>query len=201
MCRCALLCLTGCNASPAAAVRCDMGTTWHVTYIDPPRRLRPDALQQGIEAALERLNSSMSTYRAIPRSVASMRCRWRTGCSLSRFLHGAVDGTGVGRQSRGAYDVTVAPLVDLWGFGPLAPMTTPPRRTMTPCWRRWGRINCGWMAKACGHETAPSCRWTFLHWPRAMRWTRWPMAAGAGYRPLPGGGRWRDAVVGLSHQG
>jgi thiamine biosynthesis lipoprotein len=32
----------------------------------------------------------------------------------------------VGWQSHGAYDVTVGPLVDLWGFGPPGPVTTPP---------------------------------------------------------------------------
>lgn len=96
-----------------------MGTTWHVTYI--PARGAPGeaAVLAAIESQLDAVNGSMSTY--LPDS------------EISRFNQSPVDkwidvsppffdvlatALEVGRASGGAYDVTVGPLVDLWGFGP-----------------------------------------------------------------------------------
>lgn len=92
-----------------------MGTTWHVTYTGEAEEA---ALREAIGATLESVNESMSTYR--PDSEISRVNASAPGdpialsAAFSEVLGAALD---VGARSQGAYDVTVAPLVDLWGFG------------------------------------------------------------------------------------
>lgn len=104
-----------------------MGTSWHVTVV--PDAKTPDAatLQAGINAVLEEVNSSMSTYRSdseISRFNNAETDQW-FGIS-SEFYYVLSTAMAIGWQSNGAYDVTVGPLVDLWGFGPAGPVAAPP---------------------------------------------------------------------------
>ncbi|MEE4146973.1 MAG: FAD:protein FMN transferase [Halieaceae bacterium] len=104
-----------------------MGTSWHVTVIPGPDSPAPDALQQGIESVLEAVNLSMSTYRQdseISRFNALPTDEW---FDISPDFYTVLSAAmAIGWQSDGAYDVTVAPLVDLWGFGPAGPVAEPP---------------------------------------------------------------------------
>jgi len=92
-----------------------MGTTWHVTYTG---NVSPGAVKSDIESVLESVNDSMSTYRAeseISRFNASgIEDAMVVSASFGEVLTAALD---IGERSGGAYDVTVSPLVDLWGFG------------------------------------------------------------------------------------
>lgn len=96
-----------------------MGTTWHVSYVAPPKGLSQAQVQQGIQAQLDNINRSMSTYIAdseISKLNALAPNTWfDSSPDFFRVLTTALE---VGRLSEGAYDVTVAPLVNLWGFGP-----------------------------------------------------------------------------------
>ena len=104
-----------------------MGTSWHVTVIPDPGSPSQDALQQGIESVLEAVNLSMSTYRQdseISRFNAQPVDEW---FAISPDFYTVLSAAmAIGWQSHGAYDVTVAPLVDLWGFGPAGPVAEPP---------------------------------------------------------------------------
>ena len=104
-----------------------MGTTWHVSIVNPPFGIASDQLQLGIEERLDEVNRSMSTYLAdseISRFNALAIGTWFvTSSDFFRVLSTALE---VGRQSEGAYDVTVAPLVELWGFGPGGAIETLP---------------------------------------------------------------------------
>jgi thiamine biosynthesis lipoprotein len=80
-----------------------MGTTYAVKLFDSD--VEADTLQSQIDALLERINAQMST--------------WRPDSELSRFISALSDG---------AFDVTVGPVVNLWGFGPDAGKTGPPSR-------------------------------------------------------------------------
>lgn len=104
-----------------------MGTTWHATYLEPPQDIARDQVQRGIEAQLEAVNRSMSTYIAdseISRLNTFATNAWfDSSPDFFTVLQTALD---VGQLSEGAYDVTVAPLVNLWGFGPGTPVEEPP---------------------------------------------------------------------------
>lgn len=117
-----LLCvLPACSSRPEAVQLAGgtMGTTWHVTYIAPDNGFSRQAVQQGIEERLAEVNQSMSTY--LPDSeisqfnAAAVATDYVVSADFFEVLATAVE---IGGQTHGAYDVTVAPLVDLWGFGP-----------------------------------------------------------------------------------
>ena len=116
-----LLLLAGCGSQEQAArlSGATMGTAWHVTLVSGSSTPESAALQTGIEDILQGVDRSMSTYREDSEISRFNRAPVATWYTLSppfvQVLAAALD---VGRHSEGAYDVTVAPLVDLWGFGP-----------------------------------------------------------------------------------
>ena len=125
-----LLVLAGCAREPLLHKLSGptMGTTWNVTVSVPATQsLSRETLVEGIETQLEAVNASMSTYRGdseISRFNRSPVGEWFSVTpAFQQVLSAAI---AVGEQSNGAYDVTVGPLVNLWGFGPGGTATTPP---------------------------------------------------------------------------
>lgn len=117
----------GCSQPPAVtALRgSTMATTWSVQVAGPVADR--DALRTAVQATLDRIESLMSTYRAnseVSRFNASPSLDWvavdRETCEVVRL---ALD---VSALSGGAFDITVAPLVNLWGFGPDGTITRRP---------------------------------------------------------------------------
>jgi thiamine biosynthesis lipoprotein len=96
-----------------------MGTTYNIKLADPPEELDPGALQQRIDALLDEVNGLMSTYRPgseLSRFNASPSTDWYpVSPELVRVVAAAQE---VSKATDGAFDVTVGPLVNLWGFGP-----------------------------------------------------------------------------------
>ena len=106
-----------------------MGTTWAVRVVtaDAWPRAERDRVGAAIQAALDDVESKMSHYD--PSSELSRFNRERT----MRPFPVSADTFEVFRQARGlseatagALDVTVAPLVNAWGFGPVEPERFPP---------------------------------------------------------------------------
>jgi thiamine biosynthesis lipoprotein len=96
-----------------------MGTTWSVQIAHPPGDLDQAALQEGIASALADVNDRMSTYQAdseLSRFNAAETTDWLpVSAELARLVGTAL---AVSADTDGAFDVTVGPLVNLWGFGP-----------------------------------------------------------------------------------
>ena len=97
-----------------------MGTTYAVRVVaEGPGEARLAALREGVGRVLARIDDRMSTWR--PESELSRFNRHRStepfpvsADTLAVFRH-ALEISGL---TGGAFDVTVAPLVDAWGFGP-----------------------------------------------------------------------------------
>jgi FAD:protein FMN transferase len=95
-----------------------MGTTWTVRLAGMPPELDEATLRGGIDAVLETVNAQMSTYRED--SDISRFNQLPAGASLvlpdelMLVLRAALE---LAEDSGGAYDPTVGPLVNLWGFG------------------------------------------------------------------------------------
>ena len=127
--RCVLLvCALDCPA--AAQANClhgeTMGSTWRVVAPRLGAEARP-ALCARIEALLENVNAHMSTYRPdseLSRFNASTSTDWQP--VSAELLEVLIAARRVSETSAGAFDVTVGPLVDLWGFGPQARIDAPP---------------------------------------------------------------------------
>jgi thiamine biosynthesis lipoprotein len=102
-----------------------MGTTWHVTVVG---RASVAGLQPKIDRRLAEVNQSLSTYRED--SEISRFSRFGVvgkEFPVSRdFLRVMTTAARVFALSQGAWDGTVRPLVDLWGFGPSPPVAEPP---------------------------------------------------------------------------
>jgi thiamine biosynthesis lipoprotein len=102
-----------------------MGSTWSVRYVGADASSA--AMRAAIVTRLDRVDRQMST--------------WKSDSDLSRFNNAAA-GTWVdvpqelfdvveaalalASDTQGAYDPTIGPLVDLWGFGPDGPRRQPP---------------------------------------------------------------------------
>lgn len=96
-----------------------MGTTYSVKLVAPPENLDSGDIHREIDALLTRIEGSMSTYLAdsdLSRVNASRSTDW---IEVAEELCAAVaDAQSVSQFTNGAFDITIGPLVNLWGFGP-----------------------------------------------------------------------------------
>ena len=119
-----LLCGCAQSVEPQRVTGPTMGTSYHITWQGGEQA--PSAIQAGVEQILERVNASMSTYREDARITAFNRAvvgEWFT--VDPDFLSVFSMARQVSQASSGAYDVSVGPLVQLWGFGPGGGETVP----------------------------------------------------------------------------
>lgn len=97
-----------------------MGTTYNVKFVNPGD-VDEQQLHDKINAALVNVNKLMSTYD--PQSELSRFNQWHSQepFALSpQTLTVLREAKRLGKLSHGVLDVTVGPLVNLWGFGPEA---------------------------------------------------------------------------------
>ncbi|WP_296935606.1 FAD:protein FMN transferase [uncultured Marinobacter sp.] len=110
------------------------GTSYHINVVLTEDQERLETLASGIDEVLEDVDASMST--------------WRDDSELSRFNQ-RTDQSGwvpvsaglfevlqkaneISRLTDGAFDVTIGPVVNLWGFGPQArPEKTPSEESLS----------------------------------------------------------------------
>jgi len=109
------------------AGRC-MGTTWQATVV-PPRdtRLTEGTLSDLVQRRLDELDFAFTNWKdnaPVSRFNVSRSTDWqnvpRELVAMVRFAQELSEKTG------GAFDITIAPLVDLWGFGPKGRAPGPP---------------------------------------------------------------------------
>ena len=124
----ASLLLSGCNQPLELQISKisgpTMGTEYHISWVSDKRNSIDLAsekknIHQQVDQLLLAINKSMSTYD--PQSELSLinhnfNPKWQT---ISKELYEVLDmAAEVTAQSHKAFDVTVGPLVNLWGFGP-----------------------------------------------------------------------------------
>lgn len=136
--------MAGCNSATEPEIHefsgATMGTTWSVRIAELPDHLEPRQVAERIQAELDAVNASMSTYR--DDSELSRFNQLPAGSSFQvsddtfQVLQKALD---IWRRSHGAFDVTVGPLVNLWGFGPERRTNqVPSREAQRAAWKRVG---------------------------------------------------------------
>lgn len=119
-----------------------MGTTWSVKVIAPP--LDPEAkstVEETIVAELNRVDERMSHYRPDSELSRFNRSGGTTPFPMSsQTLEVIVGALETGDATGGALDVTVGPLVDVWGFGPpVQPVEPPSESTIETLLRSTGQ--------------------------------------------------------------
>lgn len=99
-----------------------MGSTWMVRLPHLPPGVAPGDVQSQVQAVLDEIDREMSTYKPdsdLSRFNQSRSTDWfPVHEGVARVVDAARQ---VSEQTGGAFDVTVGPLVNLWGFGPEHP--------------------------------------------------------------------------------
>lgn len=104
-----------------------MGTTFNVKVVAPQSEMSMDDLQRILQETLDTTEQLTSTY--IEQSELSLfnsnpSTDW---IEVSHELcHVAEKGLALAQRTGGAFDFTVGPLVNLWGFGPHGDRDEPP---------------------------------------------------------------------------
>lgn len=103
------------------------GTRWQVRVVPEAGAAGPERLAAAIDAVLRTVDARMSTWREdseLSRFNASRETDWQpVSAATARVLEEALR---IHRLSEGAFDPTVAPLVEAWGFGPAPARLAPP---------------------------------------------------------------------------
>ena len=97
-----------------------MGTQYHVKVALPPERETDlPALKDGILQTLREIDGLMSTYKPDSELSRFNRSKSTDWFELSPLTFEVVQRSmEISNTTGGAFDVTVGPLVNLWGFGP-----------------------------------------------------------------------------------
>jgi thiamine biosynthesis lipoprotein len=97
-----------------------MGTTWSVVVANPITSHDQEVLQANIETVLAEVNRQMSTYDPTSEiSQFNQSDQLDTWYPVSElFAMTTAKALGFSEVSNGAFDPTIGPLVNLWGFGP-----------------------------------------------------------------------------------
>lgn len=116
-----VLLMTGCARAPEqiALTGPTMGATYSVKVAAPPSGVDDKAVRAIVDDVLQLIDREMSGYRddsIIARFNASTSTDWfEVSDDLVRVVAAALE---ISEQSQGALDITVSPLVNLWGMGP-----------------------------------------------------------------------------------
>ena len=113
--------LVGCQDQLVTISGPTMGTTFQVKIVQSEITMDLDVLEREINARLTEVNRQMSTYRDNSEISQFNRARstdwFGVSSDFAYVLHIARE---ISTWSDGAFDVTIGPLVNLWGFGPSA---------------------------------------------------------------------------------
>ena len=136
------------RVTPAALAGATMGTTWSARMA-LPTGCSDHAARLTIQAALDEVVAQMSTWEA-GSDISQFNQAgpgWRA--LPDAFFHVLRHAMALADDTAGAYDPTVGPLVNAWGFGPHQRAFEPP----SPAAVDAARLRCGWRRVALDAET------------------------------------------------
>ena len=117
--------LSGCGSKPTPAkdtVSFEggiMGTTYHITVVSSLNDDESAAMAQAIESGLKHVDRTMSTYKADSELSLLNSAPGGSYHALSEETFAMLQlALQINGETEGAFDITVGPLVNAWGFGP-----------------------------------------------------------------------------------
>lgn len=134
LCLFLVLLLTGCDSTQQPAHQNQfsysdwiMGTTFNIKIPKLPKGVDDEQLKVEIMSLLVEIDSQMSTYKQ-DSELSKINASTTTdkiviSAALFKVL---TEAQRISMLSAGAFDITVGPLVNLWGFGPDKTVTEPP---------------------------------------------------------------------------
>jgi thiamine biosynthesis lipoprotein len=138
--------LVSCGPPPPHLERVEgrtMGTTWSLQVVQTGDRLAPApaapaALVQSRLDELEALFTNWSPTSPVSQFNQSTTTDWQT--APRELAEVATLALELSEATHGAFDITLGPLVDLWGFGPAGRRDSPPDQAAID----QARARCGW---------------------------------------------------------
>ena len=115
-----------------------MGTTFHIKYFPTEQTIASDVLLEKVNQELVNINQLMSTY--IPDSELSLLNKAKAHAEFKISEDNRIlleESLRIHSISNGAFDVTIGPLVNLWGFGPNGRVTKRPEQTLIEQTKQW----------------------------------------------------------------
>ncbi|PVX42718.1 thiamine biosynthesis lipoprotein [Pasteurella langaaensis DSM 22999] len=142
----ALFALTACNKDPeiVSFMGKTMGTTYHIKYIDNgDLDIDKEKVHAKIEMVLKDVNAKMSTYdknSELSRfnQFTNINQPFEISSDLATVVQEAIR---LNKVTEGALDVTVGPVVNLWGFGPEKRLERQPTEQQLAERRAWVGID------------------------------------------------------------
>lgn len=108
----------GCAPGPQQFDGRTQGTTYAITVTQLPDGVTHEQIQAAIDGALRTVDGHLSTWNSQSEISAFNRRRDTAPVAVSPQLYAVVgQSREVSAASRGAFDITVGPLVQAWGFG------------------------------------------------------------------------------------
>ena len=128
LCLLPALVLSGCGDSHSLELSGQaMGTTFNIVLVEPPESITSDTLENELIATLQSVDHLASTWRDDSELTAfnlDLSIDWipvsKEFCALLE------DALEVSEITDGAFDLTIGPLTNLWGFGPDGQGIDPP---------------------------------------------------------------------------
>jgi len=111
---------TSCNRKPKLIKISGntMGTTYKILIVSKDKKINKIKLKKNIDDLLNKVNMEMSTYikdSEISRFNSSSTTEWfPVSEGFAKVVKNSID---ISKKSNGSFDVTISPLIDLWGFG------------------------------------------------------------------------------------
>ncbi len=117
-----------------------MGTTYQVDIIQTDKTIDEDGLADGIRARLEFIEQSMSNWREDSEISQFNRLPAENSRAFTEDTFKVVAlAQSISKQTGGAFDITVSPLIELWGFGTkITPPTIPDPKQISHVLQRVG---------------------------------------------------------------
>ena len=116
-----------------------MGSTYRVRYLPTEKTPSTKKLQRKLEQTLKELNRQMSTYQndsEISRFNNQTNHEWQ---SISGDFYSVLEySLTLAKKTGSAFDPTIGPLVNLWGFGPKGERKVPTAKQIESAKRRVG---------------------------------------------------------------
>lgn len=104
-----------------------LGTSFRVSLVEPPDDLDAEALREEILAVMQYVDQLASTWRddsELSVFNADFSIDWTPiSAEFCELLDLALEAS---KTTKGAFDLTIGPLVNVWGFGPGGQISEPP---------------------------------------------------------------------------
>jgi thiamine biosynthesis lipoprotein len=96
-----------------------MGTSYSIVAVAAPKDVTEEIILETVEATLKSVNAKMSNWdKKSEISLLNEASSLKPENISNDMLEVLVAAEKVHAQSRGFFDLTVSPVIDLWGFGP-----------------------------------------------------------------------------------